>query len=91
MLAGYLILNYNPSTKSIIGAVIAILAMIAYAKVNLEEVAAAKAIAVSRQREHACNTMHKELSTKDAEKPLHQDIIPIAVVVTTGSAKTVEA
>jgi hypothetical protein len=42
MVVGFLLLGYNPGMDSLLGAIIAILAMIAYTYVNLQEAEAAK-------------------------------------------------
>ncbi len=67
MLLGFLALDYNPGVKSIVGAAIAILAMIAYTKVNVEEAEAKKLAEQARQRDKVCSAMHEELAVTARE------------------------
>ena len=62
MLMGFLVLNYNPGVKSIIGAAVAIVAMVAYTKVNMDEVEERRRVEQARQRDKVCSDMHSELS-----------------------------
>ena len=63
MLLGFIALDYSPGIKSLLGAAVAIAAMIGYTKVNMAENEAKKAMEAQRQRERTCEEMHAVLTT----------------------------
>ena len=74
MQAGYLLLDYNPGVKSLVGAAVAVAAMIAYTKVNMDEAEERKAKEAAKQRAQVCSAVEVELSARSAA-----DVVPVVV------------